>query len=98
MQPKFAAVSDEVAATLPPRTAADDVPPTAARKDKALRKLHDNRATGMDGVFIELFKYTKFTCTRTLIFDIIDRCRVEETLPAEMLVGEFVFLSKLTIC
>ena len=96
MAPKFDQLPTERnragPAELPARTAADDVPPSFKAKMKALRKLHDNRATGLDGVPIELLKYT--TVARQRTFELIDECWTQEVLPAEMCVGQFLFLYK----
>ena len=94
MAPKFAAVdnprNNAGLPPLPPRTAVDDQPPSLKRKNKALNDMGNGKATGPDKVPAEVYKHSP--AARAMLFDLVDKIFVNETIPDGMATGEFIMM------
>ena len=78
--------------SLPPKTAADSIPPSVKTKEKVLARLRNHRATGPDDTPIEPFKCS--TAAKPLSFELMDSCYQHESTPPDMATGRFAMLHK----
>ena len=91
MPDKFKAVDSErnrePLSQLPPRTSADDAPPTTKEKDKALGKMGANKACGPDDVPAEVYKNS--VVAKEMLHEMADNIWTTEVVPDKLAVGDF---------
>ena len=75
---------------LPPTTGQD--PLSTKEVLEGLRKMNSGKATGPDGIPIEVFKHSEIC--KTLLVELIKKIWLEETVPAEFGEAKFVMLFK----
>ena len=68
-----------------------DVPSDAALK-MCMSALADAKMHGLDGIVIEAYKASP--TAKKFLFDLAKRCWVEEDVPADLVIGEFVTIYK----
>ena len=66
--------------------------PSDADLELCMSALADANMHGLDGIAIEA--YTASPTTKKYLFDLVKRCWVEEDVPADLVIGEFVTIYK----
>ena len=65
-------------------------PPSLKRKNKALNDMSNGKATGPDKVPAEVYKHSP--AAKAMLFDLVDKIFVNETIPDGMATGEFIMM------